>query len=327
MRRAGAGSTHPIAGEVAAETIAGGGSALKAVLSGFFGAAGAHPGVLFGPVSLVVGGIGVGPRAFDGRCLQPGHEGKRPRGFLSDETIPLAAYAAIPGSLWATAVCCGYHTGTTLGACVRPGISISRKAGAKGRAELLERVGALGPRIFLDASVRHAWLTQFGPVEGGMVQNQDLQPRQGLDMAAAELGRELTVPWAKEEEAADVHGQDAPATDHAAGIEHGLVAVDAQAMLVAMSFRVLPGQALLGDFEVSVPLLGVPVRRGVPRMAPRSPLPTSAGVALGRAGGVYVSARAGSGVRPGIEQSSPTQAQVYRNPSTREVVEIGQGIP
>ncbi len=325
MARTGARSTHAVAEEVAQETATSGGSALKAALAGFFGAAGADPGVLLGPVTLLVGGVGVGARAFDGRCLQPGWEGKRPRGFVAEEGIPHSAYAAIPGSIWALSVCCGYHSGVSLAACVRSGISIARKAGAARRAEILELVGALGPRIFLHPPVREAWIAQFGPVEGGMVQPQDLAPKQELDRELLEQAGELTAPWATPEPQSSSPGSkwssrlgNDSTLDAVAGVEHGLVAADQHGMLVALSFRILPGKARLGDFEVTVPLLGVPVRRGVTRIAPRTPLPVAFGAALRRQGAHFVSARAGGG-----DSSEPRpEAALYRDPASREVTAL-----
>ncbi|MGC4065984.1 MAG: hypothetical protein QM784_15310 [Polyangiaceae bacterium] len=81
-------SNDIVAAEAADECLLAGGSAVAAVLCGFFAAAGAYSGVLLGPLSLLVAGVGSGARAFDGRLRQPGLGTKRPRGFRDEESHP-----------------------------------------------------------------------------------------------------------------------------------------------------------------------------------------------------------------------------------------------
>ena len=62
--RSGAIANDRVAEEAAQELLSSGGSAVGAVLSGFFAAAGGYAGVLLGPVSVLVGGVGIGMRGF-----------------------------------------------------------------------------------------------------------------------------------------------------------------------------------------------------------------------------------------------------------------------
>jgi hypothetical protein len=270
MTRAKAIATQTIATEVASDVLIQGGSALRAALSGFFAAAAVAPGVLFGPTTLFIGGVGVGARVFDGRCRQPGLEGKRPRGFQAEEEVPLAARAAVPGSIGAAAVATAYHPGASLNACVRPAIALCKKAGSKERAALLELVAAHGSRALLQPSVRQAWLTQLGPVEGGMVQPKDLEARSDLDTAAVETGGVVSPPWAAERDAEGL------------GTAQAVIAADANGLLVAMTFRNLPDRLRLNGFDVVVPLCARPVMRGVPRTAPGVALPAGADIKFSR---------------------------------------------
>ena len=73
------------------------GNAADAVVCGLFSAAVLEPSVLLGPAQILVGGTGVGMRAIDGRCRQPGSGSKRPRGYLDGAPIPDAARVATPG--------------------------------------------------------------------------------------------------------------------------------------------------------------------------------------------------------------------------------------
>ncbi|HET9960276.1 MAG TPA: hypothetical protein VFQ61_37555, partial [Polyangiaceae bacterium] len=94
-------ASDSIAEQAATERLAAGGSAVTAVLAGFFAVAGARPGVLLGPMSILVAGVGQGARAFDGRVRQPGLGAKRPRGILDGSEVPEAAQVAVPGALGA----------------------------------------------------------------------------------------------------------------------------------------------------------------------------------------------------------------------------------
>jgi hypothetical protein len=68
MRRsATAVSSDTTAREAAQAYLDAGGDAVGAVVAGFFAAAGESPGVLLGPVGLIVAQVGMGVRAFDGR--------------------------------------------------------------------------------------------------------------------------------------------------------------------------------------------------------------------------------------------------------------------
>src|SRR5688572_32963231 len=97
-----------VAEEAAQDFLLSGGSAVGAVLSGFFAASGAYAGVLLAPLSLLVAGVGSGARAFDGRLRQPGRGTKRPRGFKQNEAIPDAARVAVSASVAAAMVAHAY---------------------------------------------------------------------------------------------------------------------------------------------------------------------------------------------------------------------------
>src|SRR5687768_17130658 len=117
-------SNDPVAEEAAQSHLtAQGGSAVGAVLTGFFAAAGAYSGVLLSPLTVLVGGIGTGGRAFDGRVRQPGLATNRPRGFLPEETIPTAARVGVPMTVAAAAVAYAYDGGKSLGSLVKARMS------------------------------------------------------------------------------------------------------------------------------------------------------------------------------------------------------------
>ena len=82
--------------EAAAAEVLRRGNAVDAVVAGVFAACAGSPGVLLGPVQLLVGGAGAGLQAFDGRVRQPGIGAPRPRGLLASEEVPLAARVGVP---------------------------------------------------------------------------------------------------------------------------------------------------------------------------------------------------------------------------------------
>lgn len=345
MLRAAALSTHPEANEVASEVLKDGGTALGAALSGFFVAAGNEPGVLFAPLTVLVAEGGGGARVFDGRCRQPGVGAKRPRGFLPNETIPEAAYAAVPGSVAAAAVACAYGPGTSFGAVVRRGITAARKAGASRRAALLDRVAGLGAAVLGDPLLKGTLLGELGPAQGGLFSSGDLAPPRQLDWPAEEQGDLWIPPWARAfVEAASSQGEGNPGESSSAeacpkevgpaevGPEevgraaapedpsptrhHVICAVDVRGRFVAVAFESCQQGIELPDVELVLPRIAVPVRRGVPRVEPGSALPGRAPLAIRRSSAglaieVLASPRSGTFEDPDIV--------IHRDPTTLEV--------
>lgn len=270
MARAGAISTHPEAHEVAAEILREDGSALKAALAGFFAAAGGDGRVLWSPVTLLLGGGGGGTRAFDGRCRQPGVGARRPRGWTSGETIPDAAYAAVPASVAAIAVACAYGSGATLPSVVRYGVGAARRVGARKRVSLLERVSAVGAAVLNDPLVKSTLLGEFGPAQGGVISVGDLAPPKDLDCPALEVDSCRMPPWSREPVAVeDVDGE-----------SHVVCAVDVRGAFVGVAFSVCRNGLELDALDVVLPKVARPVLRGVPRTSPGAPLPAAAPLAM-----------------------------------------------
>src|SRR5690606_28735646 len=121
MARGRAIATENSAEEAAQMALVEGATALGAALTGFFSAAGKMPGVLFGPVSLLVGSLGEEVFDYDGRDRQQSKEAKRPRGIEEGETIPSAAKAAVPGGVFAAAVACVLQPRSSQLSCERRG--------------------------------------------------------------------------------------------------------------------------------------------------------------------------------------------------------------
>ncbi len=167
--RALARSNDPLCEAAAGEELARGGSAIDAVLAGYFAAAGAYPGVLLGPVTLLLGGTGSGDRAFDGRVRQPGRNAKRPRGTLPGQEPPLAARVGVPCSVPALAVAVGYGAQATLRRLVQPGLVLARERGAERRAGVLARVGEVGALAFSEPELSRALVRAFGAPNDGLV--------------------------------------------------------------------------------------------------------------------------------------------------------------
>jgi len=264
--RALARSNDPICEAAAAEELAKGTSAIDAVLAGYFAAAGAYPGVLLGPVTLLLGGTGTGDRAFDGRVRQPGKNAKRPRGALPGQEPPAAARVGIPCSVPALAVAVGYGGQASLGRLVQAGVALARERGAERRAAVLARVGEVGALAFSAPELSRAMVRAFGAPNGGLVTPADFARPEGLDVPALrreEPGTQLSAPWAHQATGAFVRG----AT---------VSAIDINGMFVAAAFECQPEALYVEELELSAPLLAAPTLRGVPRVAPGSTIPAAA---------------------------------------------------
>jgi gamma-glutamyltranspeptidase/glutathione hydrolase len=265
--RALARSNDPAVEAAAAEELARGGTAIDAVLAGYFTAAGLYPGVLLGPVTLLLGGTGSGDRAFDGRVRQPGKNAKRPRGSLPGEAPPQSSRVGVPYSVPALAVALGYGAQSTLARLVAPGVAAARGLGAERRASVLARVGEVGALAFSEPEVSLALVRAFGPPSGGQVTPADFTRPEGVDCAAQRTERDgadwLVAPWAAES-----------TEGYARGACVG--AVDVNGLLAVSSFECQPEALSLDELELSAPLIASPTLRGVTRVTPGTPLPTPA---------------------------------------------------
>jgi gamma-glutamyltranspeptidase/glutathione hydrolase len=249
----------------AAEELTKGGTAIDAVLAGYFAAAGAYPGVLLGPVTLLLGGTGSGDRAFDGRVRQPGRNAKRPRGTLPGQEPPVASRVGVPTSVPALAVALGYGAQATLARLVQAGVAVARAAGAERRAAVLSRVGEVGALAFSEPELSRALVRAFGAPNGGLLTPADFARPEGLDVPATRTAERLIAPWAPEAKASFGRGT-------------SVSAIDVNGMFVAAAFDCQPEALYVEELELSAPLLAVPTMRGVPRVAPGATIPAAAAV-------------------------------------------------
>ena len=278
---AGSDRSATLAGEAVLEA---GGSAADAVIAGFFGAAGAHPGVLLGPAIALVAGAAVGARAFDGRSAQPGRGAARPRGFVDEASIPEAARFPVPRALAMLAL---LHTSAGRAKwreLVKPGALAADKAGAAKRAALLRSAGDLGVMALRTRDVERALVDRGGSVEGGTLTAEDLAEIRPENAGAriSSIGDQVTVvsvPW------------DAPSgPESGSGLEaEVVVACDGRGGVAALAYSPAREGISIDALELVVNLEAAPVRRGVTRLAPGTPLAAPGPIAiLSRGGGFWV---------------------------------------
>jgi hypothetical protein len=308
--RALARSNDPVSEAAAAEELTKGGSAIDAVIAGYFAAAGAYPGVLLGPVTLLLGGTGTGDRAFDGRVRQPGKNAKRPRGTLPGVEPPKAAYVGVPCSVPALAVALGYGAHAGLGRLVAHGVGLAKERGADKRAAVLSRVGAVGALAFSEPELSRALVRAFGAPNGGLVTPSDFTHPESLDVPAARQdvqgARLLSVPWAGEAKSAFIRGT-------------CVSAIDVNGMFVAASFECQPEALYVEELELSAPMVAAPTLRGVPRVAPGTPIAAPAPLwitydSTGSAYELWVSPGAA-----GVREGGARRMGIRRNAATRTV--------
>ena len=296
--------SQPIAVQTAQEYLDAGGSAVGAVLAGFFADAGTHAGVLFGPLVIIVAGVGNGARVFDGRLRQPGLGAKRPRGFTQDDSIPIGARFAVPHAVSAAAVAHSYDRTGPFADLVRRGIRQARQAGANSRVNVLEKVQSLGGRYLSDAVVARPLLHVAGASEGGLLTQADLVSVPNLDSAATshtELGEWFVVPWSdgeSETTCTAVNGNTLRTEQTAASdaepssrsnVTHLLLAVDARGIFAGASYQHTLSGVEIAELQLVAPKAAIPVRRGVPRLTPGSGLPAPSPIAVRLLQGIAVS--------------------------------------
>jgi gamma-glutamyltranspeptidase/glutathione hydrolase len=318
-KRAAVAADHPVAQEAAEDVLLSGGSALGAVAAGFFAAAGASSGVLLSPITVLLAGVGIGARAFDGRLRQPGLGTRRPRGFQQDEPVPEAAHLAVPAAVPALLVALAYDESLRLSRLTKNGVRRARDTGAVSRASLIEGIRGSGSRVFSEPSFVRPMLHVGGPAHGGLLTPTDFQSFGDLDKDAARRTIDgatvVTAPWADE-------STDAEAVSRL-GHGHAIVAADARGAIVALHYRRVLDGITIDALELDAPNAAIPVLRGETRVAPGACLSTPAPVAIWLDGaGTPVEVRAWPAAHAPFDRDARTIG-LRRDPATQGVVVIG----
>jgi hypothetical protein len=272
MKRSGlALASEPVAAEAAQAYLQAGGDAIGAVACGFFAAAGQSPGVLFGPLALLMAQVGAGFRAFDGRQRQPGLELRRPRGLPPEEQAPLAARVAVPSGIAALLVALRYGYQAPLGRVVAQGITIAKQVESERRAAVIEQIQRLGAAALAAPAISRPLIHLAGPSEGGSLCIADLAAIPEIDHPARSLDNLRVPPWDSERPAADRVTEDA--WNDQLLRQQGICARDIRGGLAVLCYDRASSGLIVEELELILPLNAVPPRRGIPRVPPGSFLP------------------------------------------------------
>jgi hypothetical protein len=168
--------------EAAAEDLLGRGNAVDAVVAGVFAACALHPGVLLGPVQVLVGGAGAGLLAIDGRVRQPGIGAPRPRGFMDSEEVPDAARVGVPWLPATLSVAIATMGSAPFAQVLAPAVALAK---GTARHEVLSRIASRGPRAIEERPLGGELLATVGRPNGGLLTSDDLSsPRPDVQKAS-----------------------------------------------------------------------------------------------------------------------------------------------
>lgn len=157
--------------EVAAEELLRKGNAVDAVVAGVFAACAIAPGVLLGPVQILIAGGGVGLRALDGRVRQPGIGAPRPRGFRQDEEVPDGARVGVPWLPATLSVAVATAGTATFAQVMAPALALAK---GSPRHEVLAKISSRGPRAVEERPLSGELLALAGRPSGGLLTSDDL---------------------------------------------------------------------------------------------------------------------------------------------------------
>ena len=157
--------------EAAAEELLRKGNAVDAAVAGVFAACAISPGVLLGPVQILIGGGGVGLRALDGRVRQPGIGAPRPRGFQSDAEVPDAAKVGVPWLPATLSVAVATAGTATFAQVLAPALALAK---GSPRHDVLAKIAARGPRAVEERPLGAELLALCGRPAGGLLTSDDL---------------------------------------------------------------------------------------------------------------------------------------------------------
>lgn len=287
LRDAAAAASVGSAAEAAHLALAAGGSAVDAVVAGFFAAAGSDAGVLLGSAAALVAHAGSSARAFDGRPLQPGKGAQRPRGLLEGAPVPDAARVAVPRVVPMLQLLHAYGGRSSFSSLGKFGADAAAAAGSKQRAAVLRRVGAAGVIGLRSEGVYDALLAAGNSVAGGALTEADLDAvlpadadpqalplRGGGRASPREDALVVGVPWA-EEGAFDVD---------LGWVVDVVAAADARGGVAVLSFAHAAEGVPLPAVGLVAPRVAVPVRRGVTRVTPGATLRVASPIGVARFG-------------------------------------------
>jgi hypothetical protein len=282
IRGAAATASDAMARAAAQAVVEAGASAVDAIIAGFLAASGADAGVLLAPAAALVAGTGVGARAFDGRAAQPGKGAPRPRGYVDPSAIPAAARFPVPRALAMLVLLHTYLGRAKLRELARHGVLAAEKQGAARRADLLRRIGESGVLALRAREVERALLGCGGPVAGGLLTTEDLEDTRPAEVDARAVVLDdgstvLGVPWE---------------TGDALRSSEGIVACDGRGIVAALAYAPAREGIAVDDLELVAGMDAVPVQRGVARVAPGTPLPAPAPIAVVARGGGFWAALA-----------------------------------
>ncbi|MDB4936083.1 MAG: hypothetical protein JWP87_3055 [Labilithrix sp.] len=157
--------------EASADELLRKGNAVDAVVAGVFAACAIAPGVLLGPVQILIGGGGVGLRAVDGRVRQPGIGAPRPRGFRGDEDVPDAAKVGVPWLPATLSVAVATAGTATFAQVLAPALALAK---GSPRHDVLAKIASRGPRAVEERPLGAELLALCGRPSGGLLTSDDL---------------------------------------------------------------------------------------------------------------------------------------------------------
>ncbi|MEZ4294960.1 MAG: hypothetical protein R3B70_08275 [Polyangiaceae bacterium] len=282
LRDAVASASSGRAEAAAHDALAAGGSAVDAVIAGFFAAAGAEASVLLGSVAAIVANAGSGVRAFDGRPLQPGKGAARPRGFVEGAEVPDGARVAVPRAVPLVMLLHAYAGRSAIATLARHGAESAAEVDATRRARVLRGIGSGGAFGLRSEGVHDALLAAGNSLAGGSLTEADLDGVLSADGDALAVfrtdgespGLVSAWPWCT-----------AGASDEDAGWSIDVVAAaDSRGNMAALSYAHQPDGVPLPGVELSAPRVAVPVRRAVTRVTPGAELRAPAPIGVARFG-------------------------------------------
>lgn len=272
--------------EAAAAELMRRGNAVDAVVAGVFAACATSPGVLLGPVQLLLGGGGSGLRAVDGRVRQPGLGAPRPRGFRDEDEVPDAARVGVPWLPAALAVAVATAGASTLAQVMAPALALAK---GSARHEVLVKIASRGPRAMEERPVATELLAAAGRPSGGLLTADDLssarpevhvasrvrppgaarassrRAREGEQEAAPDEARvTFELPWANVADGAPA----APARPVSIATVRAVLAVDRHGAFAAACWDEAIDGLTLPELDLRAPFYAEPVRRGQTRARP-----------------------------------------------------------
>jgi hypothetical protein len=261
-------ATRGEARDAAEAVLKEGGSALDAVIAGYFASCGATSWAVFAPIIVGFGGSGDGIKFIDGRVRQAGKSSEKPLRYKSLQQTPPLARLAVPCGLQAISIAFALEGTAKRSALMEFGLKHAKQAQCPHRLQFLKEVKSTAHLAMQSRKLWDEIHERARRVDGGLFSEED------LDTSSPEV---ISSPTKFLEQKCWVTPSPWMETEIPEGAEpsqrHLVMAGDFRGQVAVLQYDEPKEVYPLYGGDLELPVMGIPNIKGVPRFKPGTTIP------------------------------------------------------